>query len=77
MQHTLSILSHLSNSISASMENSIYQCAMSVNALSGVNKSFNTDNIPQFNGTLLDGIVCGASKCGSDSNPNKEYCRLD
>ena len=76
MNKNLSIFNTIRNSISNSMQDSIYQCALYVNAMAGVHRGYNTENIPQFTGEYKKGIICNVSICGSDANPVDEYCKI-
>lgn len=75
------ILNSIIDATARSMSQSIYDNAMSTVHLNHVSKGYNTTKNTQFARGIKMAIVCGResrakSRCGSESEPTGEECKL-
>ncbi len=57
------------------MNQTLYQNAMTNLQLNGVNRGYNITENTQYARGVQKPIVCGQSKCGSEENPVDEHCQ--
>lgn len=69
-------LNSIINQTANSMALSMYQNTRAVVLTNGVNIGYNTVENKQNLRGLASPITCGISKCGSESDPFPEYCKL-
>lgn len=72
----LTNLNSIINETARAMSSLMYQNARAMVLTNGINLAYNAVENGQNRRGLSAPITCGVSKCGSDSSPVMEFCKL-